>query len=373
MIADKLSKLSVAQKSLIVVSTLLMLVLCFGVLSLVAPSGKDASSVAKVGGAGARSNQQIQAGLGVVTPLQGASNSAAGTNKGTGDTARPESTPKESTEQPQGSSANAGSLAISPTKTKLATVAAAENQAYTSDGRLFVTGNNGIFEIITTPSGDVSVVERTPKQNCNFGGIVEAKGTLYVNCSASGATYIYAAAVTATPSFKRIYTFKSAILPNGLTADDAGRLYVASTFLGQILRLTPSASNPLTFVSTGVWLDGTGPATNGIKFYDGLIYWSDSAFVNRVAIKADGTPGKQARVFSLLTIFDDLTVGSDGILIADFTGGMIRGYDLSGNSTGAIHASFAGPSSVAKARAPFPAGALIVTEKNANQVTLVTP
>ena len=258
-------------------------------------------------------------------------------------------------------------------KTKLATVSAAENQIYTNDGRLFVTGGNGIFEIVGGANGDATVIERMPKQTCGFGGIVEASGVLYVNCTGSNTSHLYAATLTATPTFKRVYTFQSTPLANGLTADSQGRLYIASTFAGRILRLTPSATDPLMFTRGEVWLDGAGIFTNGIKYASGSIYWTDGTSVNRVAIKADGTHDKPKSVFAALTYFDDLAVDSSGVLVADYLGGAIRSYDLNGRSTGTVASGLKGPSSVAKARAPFPTGSFIVTERGANQVSLVTP
>ncbi len=262
--------------------------------------------------------------------------------------------------------------ATSTAKTTLASVTAAENQTYTSDGRLFVTGNNGIFEIVPGTNSKVTVVERAPKQSCGFGGIVQALGTIYVNCTANGTSYLYAATASATPTFKRIYTMKGTILANGLTADSSGRLYVASTFLNRILRLTPSASDPLTIARSEVWLNGAGTFTNGIKYANGVIYWTDSMFVRHATINADGSHGKAKTIFSALTYFDDMAVDNNGILVADYLGGKIRKYDLNGRATGSV-SGLSGPSSVARARAPFPAGSLIVTERGANRVSLVTP
>jgi hypothetical protein len=264
-------------------------------------------------------------------------------------------------------------LNITGKKTVLTKLTAAENQTYTSDNRLFVTGEGGIFEIVADANGNVTVVQRAPKQSCGFGGIVEASGVLYVNCVRPGAAYIYAAKVSAEPSFKRIHTLKGTILANGLTADKSGRIYVASTFLGRILRLTPSTTDPLKFEKGEVWLYRAGILTNGIKFANDAIYWTDGALVKRIAVQSDGKPGKSKTLFGAFAFFDDLSVGDAGILVADYIGNAIRSYDLSGRQTGTFRASLSGPSSVARARAPFPAGSLIITERGANRVSLVTP
>ncbi|MDQ5982599.1 MAG: hypothetical protein QG549_596 [Patescibacteria group bacterium] len=73
-----------------------------------------------------------------------------------------------------------------------------------------------------------------------------------------------------------------------------------------------------------------------------------------------------------LSFFDDLSVDSTGILAADYTNGVIRNYDLNGRSLGTIGQKLNGPSSVTQARAPFPVNSYIVTERGANQVSLIT-
>lgn len=259
------------------------------------------------------------------------------------------------------------------TNTKLATIIAAENQTYTNNNRLFVTGDNGIFEIIPVASNSAKVVQRLQKQNCAFGGIVEASGFLYANCYGNGTSYIYASAVSAVPSFKKIYTLKGTLLANGLTVDNSGRLYVASTFIGEILRLTPSTKDPYIITRTEIWLKGAGLLTNGIKYANGSIYWTDGALVKRVSIKANGSPEGQKTIFGALAFFDDLTVNSSEILVADYIGGAIRRYNINGQSTGTFGTGLSGPSSVARARAPFPTGSLLVTERSSNQVSLITP
>jgi hypothetical protein len=262
-----------------------------------------------------------------------------------------------------------------PTKTTLASVPSAENQTYTTTNRLFVTGDKGIYEVVPTANKTATLIERAPKQSCAFGGIVETFGYLYVNCSGGGSSHIYAAKLTADPSFKRIYTLKGTLLANGLTADNAGRLYVATTFNGQILQLTPSGSEPLQITKRVTWIRAAGLFTNGVKFapHNSSIYWTDFLAVKRAEINSDGKPGRVKLLFGALSYFDDLAIDKSGILVADFIGGSIHTYTAGARPTGVIYAKLSGPSSVQRARAPLPAGTLIVTERSAGRVTLVTP
>lgn len=271
------------------------------------------------------------------------------------------------------SSTRTKSKAGLPVKTNLAAVTAAENQTYTTGNRLFVTGNDGIFEIVGNTKGSATIIQRAPKQDCAFGGIVEVSGVLYANCYEFTASHIYAAKIDASPSFKRVYSLKGTLLANGLTADDSGRLYMACTFNGKILRLTPSAENPLEITRVGTWLGQSGLFTNGIKYANGSIYWTNGPAVKRATLNADGSPGNQKTLLNALAYFDDLAVDNTGMAVADYTAGAIRSYDLNGNNTGTIATGLNGPSSVQQARAPFPVGSLIVTQRGGNQVTLVTP
>ena len=379
---NKLGRLNIVIITVALASTMLVAASLFGLLHSDSGTGSNknvtSSNNAKTDDTSLRPIlqpiQQAQNGIVNAGPSGNSLNTPLANNGGTENPAKTPSTSTDSSARPQPRTSTTPPVS-KPTKTKLTDLKTAENQVYTSDNRLFVTGNGGIFEIVARSASDVSIVDHTPKQrNCDFGGIVELSGVLYVNCSTLGPSYIYAAALAATPSFKQIYAFKSAILPNGLTTDNSGNLYDASMFAGRILRLTPSVANPLTFAKTEVWLNNTGLLTDGIKFYNGSIYWTDGRFLKSVSVKADGTPGRQTRLLSTApTILDDLTIDNDGILVADHLYGVIRKYDLNGRSTGTIPAKFTTPSSVVRARAPFPAGSLIVTERSANQVTLFTP
>lgn len=261
-------------------------------------------------------------------------------------------------------------------KKVLATVISAENQTYTSDNRLFITGDEGIFELVPTPKGDsASSLKRAEKQSCAFGGIIEVKRVIYANCydRAKNTSYVYAASLDSSPVFKNIHTLSDTPLANGLTADTSGRLYVASTFNGKILRLTPSAKDPYTISQTETWLSGSGIFTNGIKFYNNAIYWTDGASVKKATVKQDGKPSTPTTIFGAVAYLDDLIVDSSGYIVADYTGGYIRSFNSKGASTSNIPARFNGPSSVTRARSPLPPGSYIVTERANNTVSLVTP
>jgi len=74
-------------------------------------------------------------------------------------------------------------------------------------------------------------------------------------------------------------------------------------------------------------------------------------------------------------VLDDLNVDREGILVADFLGGVLRAYDPAGQATAVSTVKFDGPSSVSRAlgRAGFSSSAVVVTERNANRVSLYEP
>lgn len=257
------------------------------------------------------------------------------------------------------------------TKTTLAAVTAAENQTLTADGRHFVTGDEGIYELVPDGKGGASATLRAPASGCRFGGITEIGDVLYANCFADGDSYLYAAKRSAEPAFQRIHTMTGIRLANGLTHDPSGHLYVACTYVGRILRLTPSSTDPLAIATQETWLDGAGVLTNGIAFADGSIYWSEGSDIKRVPIGADGKAGTPTPFATNGTAFDDIAVEPRAVFATDFLQGSVRVYDPSGTQIAATQITFAGPSSVRRAPA-FGAGAFVITERNGNAVSLLT-
>src|SRR5258708_5864660 len=169
------------------------------------------------------------------------------------------------------------------------------------------------------------------------------------------------------------------LVANEIAVDPDGRIYVAETLQGKILRLEISASDPLTVARQEDWLSTpSGVAPNGLRYIDSSIYWTDSlgGSVNRVFILLDGTAGPiSSFVDPNANFFDDLYVNSDGtVLVASFFGGALRAYTPL--PFGLLYAEtphvFTNPADVlpAKGRFGFRDKDLIVTDKGANSVVL---
>lgn len=273
------------------------------------------------------------------------------------------------------STAATATLARATRSTLVEGIKAAENLFISSDERLFVSGDEGIYELVRGAGGAFSADKLVAPDNCAFGGITEARRTLYANCYAFGDSYLYAAALSARPSFKRIATLSGVLLANGLSADNLGRLYVACTVQDQILRLTTRSNDPLLVEKQEIWLSGSGLFTNGLTYYAGALYWSDATTLKTARLLTNGAAGVVRNLASRLTFFDDLAVDARALVAADYLGGAVRVYGAFGRETDATTLPLEGPSAVLRAdgRLGFSSAALLVTEKEANRVSLLEP
>src|SRR5262249_6992133 len=129
-------------------------------------------------------------------------------------------------------------LLVRGTKDTLITsIASIENSMFTLTGRLFVTGDDGVYEITRDSSGAAGATRLATGDACKFAGMAEVNGFLYVNCYDGTDSSVFAASLSVTPSFRKIYDLPGVALANGAAADDAGRLYLADSTRGTIWRL----------------------------------------------------------------------------------------------------------------------------------------
>jgi hypothetical protein len=264
----------------------------------------------------------------------------------------------------------------SGTRTTIASVIGAENQLFTSTGRLFVTGDKGIYELKKKPDGTFERIVAAPEQKspfCQFGGITEARGLLYANCYGVTDSWLFAAKLEQTVSFRSIAMLNGRGLANGLTSDAQGRLYIATTLQNQILRFTTAQNDPFTVATRETFQNNSGALTNGLKHYEGVIYWSDGAAIKKNTVDRyySGPP----TVVADFAYFDDLHVDASGYLITDYTGNVLRAYDSRGRATSVSPRSFNGPSSVGRAlgRAGLGPRTLVITERGGNRVSIFEP
>lgn len=218
-------------------------------------------------------------------------------------------------------------------KTTLATIPDAENQIFTDDGRLFVSGGTNVFEI-TESAGDY-IAAPIASSDCNFTGLAIQNNYLYANC-ADGT--LFGGAITTNTLIEPIYNYVGVSFANGMAVDSSGRLYtvdgpVSSSGLPtpKIVRLIIDASDPSNITSQETWLNNGLSFPNGLAFADDTFYFTDSQLlpvqagaVRSVPLNPDGSAGAVTTVRVWNSILDDLSVLPDGrILIADFQSGLV--------------------------------------------------
>ncbi len=278
----------------------------------------------------------------------------------------------------------------------------AENLLFTSDGRLFISAAEYVYEY--TENGGAEVVQYTPK--AEFLGMAQYGNYLYLIRSTIRiqpvqqldlaklieqglVQYIYnqlsdllmekellRADLNQSPlKFTPVYTLKDMFLPNGMAADSSGNLYIADeTFLtlGQIVKLTITGDS----ITQRKWLSTADNvcSPNGMSIRGNTLYFTDfkistgKAMVKKVDI-INGNPGSVTTLYSQTGLFDDLEAGSykgvEGIVVANFAKGSLLLLDKSGKLISEIlKGELDFPSSVTiGAGNMFSSNDLIITEK----------
>ena len=257
-------------------------------------------------------------------------------------------------------------------------ITSAENLLFSNDGRLFVTGDSGIYEIARDGTGTIHADLLEAGGTYFFGGMAQIGNVLYVNAyTAAFESYVFAAAITPRPAFRSIYRIQTPGLPNGATTDGK-RLYVSDTIGGTVLRLTFDERDPFAVVAQDIWLsrsDGT-LAPNGLKMTASRLYFTDGLSIKQAILRRDGRTGTPVALVTELTLFDDLYVDDRGIIVTNFLLGSLESFDLRGvpllqTPVG----SFNAPSAVlpANGRLGFSKKDLLVTEKGGNLLAVYHP
>jgi hypothetical protein len=266
-------------------------------------------------------------------------------------------------------------LDLGTKETVVTGIASAENLVFAGDGRLFVTGDSGIYEIVRGPSKGYVANLLKAGGAYKFGGMAEIDGVLYVNAyTVELKSTLFAARLTAAPAFAPIHQLQGALFANGAAADEAGRLYVTDTLGGRIVRLTIDERDPLRIIKEETWL--SAPLANGIKFFGASAYLTDGLTVKRIPVLEDGAAGAPTTVVVELTFFDDFTVGPGGILVTNYLFGAVELFTLGGRPIlNTAIGAFNAPSSATPAagRLGFATNDVLVTEKGGNLVSVYHP
>lgn len=255
----------------------------------------------------------------------------------------------------------------------IATIPDAENTLTTADGRVFVSGGTGVFEI--RRSGAAYEAVAIHEAACNFTGLTVRDDVLYANCFDGR---LYAARLTASPLLRAIHDYGLGA-PNGLATGPDGALYATNGPLAtsalpdpKIVRVRLDPTDPLKVLDQEDWLSSGLTAPNGIAIQGRDLFITDSSVlppalgrIERIRIGSDGLPGERQVIATLTSVPDDLSVVGEGLLVSLFTQGSVALIGFDGTllqQTDALGLAF--PSSVRLTRGPlFAPGDVLITQK----------
>jgi hypothetical protein len=327
----------------------------------------SAGNMAAAGATGAAAGAGVGTGGAAAGEGVGGSNATNVSAAGAGGVAG-----KATGSHPSRSSADSSLLSAAVRETVVEGITSAETILFADDGRLFVAGDDGVYELTRDGTGSIQKSRLDTHSTCGFGGLAQIGKILYAHCYSGE---LYAASLELSPQFRLIYTLTDVGLANGVASDADGRLYFADSFAGTILRLKLDQSDPFKVVQQETWLDAAANGfPNGPAYFDSAIYFADFTSIDKVEIGADGTPGARTSFASQLTFFDDPYVDEAGLLVPDYLLGSVDALDPLGApraSTGS--STLEGPSAIVPAlgRLGFSNDDILVTEKSADRVAVL--
>lgn len=262
----------------------------------------------------------------------------------------------------------------------------AENTIQTSNQRLFVSSDGGLYELTAGAAGWVKTA--VPMRfrdglahHCYFLGMAETMGKVYALCAEDTVNpfakkYLFGLDIyQASAQLMEAGQLAGISLPNGLAADSLGNLYAADSGLpllpGTIQKITLAA--PYTISTQSTFHRFVACKPNGLRQASGKLYVTVNPFsylgvsqLLRYDIAPNGLSNGTA-LYTSLGFLDDFTLVEGGAVLAEFLGGRIVHVSEQGNE---LHrASFAQPTSVNLLTAPqFGPGSLLVTERGSGTV-----
>lgn len=263
-------------------------------------------------------------------------------------------------------------------RTILLDLPGAENLTFSSDGRLFVSGGGGLFEIHKNDDGSFRA-DQISTESTGFTGLAIRNGYLYAS---SGDGRLWGGAINATPQIAPIHTMTGMCIANGTALGADGRIYVVDEPLNicvpdpKIKRFTIDPADPLKIINEEVWVQGSALGLlsvgvgNTLRFPNGLqsdgnvFYGTDGGSIYSVELLADGSAGPVTPLYFTVDVHDDLGLVADGVLLANFLTGRISLISRDGELLQATApGTFSFPSSVRLGRPPmFEPTDIVVTE-----------
>lgn len=255
---------------------------------------------------------------------------------------------------------------------KLLSLPQLENSLFTGNGRLFVSGQENLYEVFRDGEGyrATALLDGT---GCS--GLAEDRGHLYALCGGSGPTDfsgLYAMPLDdpdASP--EPVFELQDMSLPNGMVVA-RGALFVTDGPVAsqpKIVRLALDPSDPTAVLGQTTWLDTLPDYPNGLAWDGEALYTTfyrpgGDGHVSRLGFDADGGFAERSDL-AARGIMDDLIVAEDTLVVTDWQASALFQVGLDGVLRQETAANtFAQPSSVVLAGPPlFDTTVLLVTER----------
>ncbi|MCK5791735.1 MAG: hypothetical protein CSH49_14420 [Alcanivorax sp.] len=263
-----------------------------------------------------------------------------------------------------------------------------ESLFFTADGRLFVSGGNGVYEIIQNGVGDYIKLDMF-HENCLVEGIIQRYDYLYAVCSKLkpaefADSYLLAARISErapVPADIRedevhpfmtlgvISPLAQLGIPNGMEVDEFGNIYIADSGKHDIVQV--QFSDPTTVSLISLWAEDIAFAVNGLEwigdqlYYTGIKTGTVNSVLGRIQRNTDGSAGAVDVLYQRSgTVLDDLAAYKDGVIVTDYLKGSLLFWKQGQVVAETPADTFFAPTAVAPAQPPmFDSRALVVTEK----------
>jgi hypothetical protein len=260
---------------------------------------------------------------------------------------------------------------------------APENGIQTTNGRRFISSNGAFYELnhgrfgYSTTALPVQYLNNS-SPSCYFLGITEMFGHIYTACTENNLDpyakkHLLAMNIYGT-MLQEIARLDSMALPNGVTSDGNGNLYIVDNGIillpGSVVNAKINQYCPLCSLNASsikVIHNFQNCKPNGIKYGNGKLYISVDplAYIGvsqllRYDVTSSGLDNRVA-IFSTWNFLDDFILVDGGIVLAEYLGTSIVHIDNDGD---VLHrATFTTPSSITFLAPPYyNYGDLLVTE-----------
>lgn len=248
--------------------------------------------------------------------------------------------------------------------TPLANVKFPENMAK-ANGKIYVSTDGALYALSGSGSNwqsakvAVSYLNGASAEGCAFTGMTTMKGRVYATCtenvlSSSAKKHLFVLN-TGSSAFSEIGEIANVALPNGLTNDGNGNLFLADhgapLLPGKIVKLALNAAG------TGIASQSTmhnffGCKANGVKYSNGKLYVTLNPFsyvglsqLYRYDVGSSSLSNGKP-MYSSWNFLDDFALVNDGFLVADYMGGRVLHVKEDGSVDGAALTDPTLPSSV---------------------------